>query len=255
MPADRAKDRGRPQNLADLRAESARLDEQLGNALRRSGDWRQNCVDFQAGWKPASNAAVASSTMLPPEPEHCPAAVVPSAGQTGHPRPSGPVRLRRRAKGGGGRESRHQSPGWPAGRTRGKSGGRSSPLGGSSDDGNPPLANGPIRDKRLFLHPETGTAIKVGGQTRPDGKLLVSIAVDKAEDKGVVHYATLGYLQPQADGSCHLRVAEPSEWALRNLGRLVGQDSHTALRKRHGGPWRNAPTPAGAKNGAAVPSC
>jgi hypothetical protein len=236
----RAKIEAARKNLADLQAESARLDEQLGNALkekrRLASELRRLQAELEACLKRCRGVV-----------DDAPAGTgaLPGGGCTFPP--VKPATLGPRDQFGYGGEQKAAEVGKAAisllggllGGRGGKSGGRGSPLGGGSDDGNPPLADDPIRDKRLFTHPETGTAIKVGGQTRPDGKLLVSIAVDKAEDKGVVHYATLERLQPQADGSCHLQVAEPSEWQHYE----IWEDWWAKIRIRryesvNGGPWR-----------------
>ncbi|MCC6658997.1 MAG: hypothetical protein IT512_12505 [Rhodocyclaceae bacterium] len=125
---------------------------------------------------------------------------------------------------------------------RGGGGGRSGggPFqGGPSGADKPRLADDPIRDKQTFTDAQTGTAIKVGGQYRPDGKLLVSVDVDKAEDKGVVHQATMERLQPQPDGGCKTQVAEPVEW----LHYEIWEDWWAKIRIQRyesvdGGPWR-----------------
>lgn len=111
--------------------------------------------------------------------------------------------------------------------------------GGASGVDKPQLADDPIRDKQSFSDAQTGTAIKVGGQYRPDGKLLVSVDVDKAEDKGVVHQAALERLVPQPDGSCRTQVAEPIEW----LHYEIWEDWWAKIRIQRfesvdGGPWR-----------------
>ena len=116
-----------------------------------------------------------------------------------------------------------------------RSSGPVSPPGGDK----PRLADDPIRDKQTFTDAQTGTAIRVGGQYRPDGKLLVSVDVDKAEDKGVVHQATMERLQPQPDGSCRAQVAEPVEW----LHFEIWEDWWAKIRIQRyesvdGGPWR-----------------
>ena len=84
--------------------------------------------------------------------------------------------------------------------------------GGSPGGGKPRLADDPIRDKQTFTDAQTGTAIQVGAHYRQDGKLLVSINVDKAEDKGVVHQAAMERLQYLPSGDCAIQVAEPVEW-------------------------------------------
>lgn len=121
---------------------------------------------------------------------------------------------------------------------RGGGGRASGPFSGPGGD-KPPLADDPIRDKQTFTDALTGTAIKVGGQYRPDGKLLVSVDVDKAEDKGVVHHAALERLVPQPDGSCKTQVAEPIEW----LHYEIWEDWWAKIRIQRyesvdGGPWR-----------------
>jgi hypothetical protein len=121
---------------------------------------------------------------------------------------------------------------------RGGGGRASGPFSGPGGD-KPPLADDPIRDKQTFTDAQTGTAIKVGGQYRPDGKLLVSVDVDKAEDKGVVHHAALERLVPQPDGSCKTQVAEPIEW----LHYEIWEDWWAKIRIQRyesvdGGPWR-----------------
>lgn len=118
-------------------------------------------------------------------------------------------------------------------------GGGSPFQGGPSGGDKPQLADDPIRDKQTFTDAQTGTAIKVGGQYRPDGKLLVSVDVDKAEDKGVVHQATMERLVPQPDGSCKTQVAEPVEW----LHYEIWEDWWAKIRIQRyesvdGGPWR-----------------
>jgi len=120
----------------------------------------------------------------------------------------------------------------------GRSGG--GPLqGGSPGADKPRLADDPIRDKQAFVHQQTGTAIKVGGQYRSDGRLLVSVDVDKAEDKGVVHQATMERLVLQPDGSCKTQVAEPVEWQHYE----IWEDWWAKIRIQRyesvdGGPWR-----------------
>lgn len=121
----------------------------------------------------------------------------------------------------------------------GRSGGGGPFQGGPSGGDKPRLADDPIRDKQSFTDAQTGTAIKVGGQYRPDGKLLVSVDVDKAEDKGVVHHAALERLVPQPDGSCRTQVAEPIEW----LHYEIWEDWWAKIRIQRyesvdGGPWR-----------------
>lgn len=121
---------------------------------------------------------------------------------------------------------------------RGGGGGGGSPFGGAGGD-KPSLADDPIRAKQTFADPGGAAAIKVGAQYRPDGKLLVSIDVDKAEDKGVVHQASLERLKPRADGGCDLQVAEPVEW----LHYEIWEDWWAKIRIQRyesvdGGPWR-----------------
>lgn len=121
----------------------------------------------------------------------------------------------------------------------GRGGGGGPFQGGPSGGDRPRLADDPIRDKQTFTDPQTGTAIKVGGQYRPDGKLLVSVDVDKAEDKGVVHQATMERLAPQPDGSCRTQVAEPVEWQHYE----IWEDWWAKIRIQRyesvdGGPWR-----------------
>ncbi|GAB1413940.1 MAG: hypothetical protein AMXMBFR31_07330 [Candidatus Desulfobacillus denitrificans] len=125
------------------------------------------------------------------------------------------------------------------GRGGGGGGGGGPFQGGPSGGDKPRLADDPIRDKQTFTDSATGTAIKVGGQYRPDGRLLVSVDVDKAEDKGVVHHATLERLVPQPDGSCKTQVAEPTEW----LHYEIWEDWWAKIRIQRyesvdGGPWR-----------------
>lgn len=125
------------------------------------------------------------------------------------------------------------------GRGGGGGGGGGPFQGGPSGGDKPRLADDPIRDKQTFTDAATGTAIKVGGQYRPDGRLLVSVDVDKAEDKGVVHHATLERLVPQPDGSCKTQVAEPTEW----LHYEIWEDWWAKIRIQRyesvdGGPWR-----------------
>jgi len=117
----------------------------------------------------------------------------------------------------------------------GRSSGPVSPPGGDK----PRLADDPIRDKQTFADPQTGTAIQVGAQYRPDGKLLVSVGVDKAEDKGVVHQATMERLQYLPSGGCATQVAEPVEW----LHYEIWEDWWAKIRIQRyesvdGGPWR-----------------
>jgi hypothetical protein len=81
--------------------------------------------------------------------------------------------------------------------------------------------------------------IKVGGQYRPDGKLVVSVDVDSAKDKGVVHQAAMERMQPLADGSCGRQIAEPVEW----LHYSIWEDWWAKIRIQRyesvdGGPWR-----------------
>ncbi|MBL8450685.1 MAG: hypothetical protein JNM32_12305 [Dechloromonas sp.] len=223
--------------LADLRAEGARLDEQLGNALkeqrRLSAELRRLRAELEACLKRCRGGGKdgGGTGALP-------------GGGCSFP-PAKPAILGPRDQFGYGGEQKAAEVGKAAlgllgGLLGGRGGGRGGgPLGGGSDDGKPPLADDPVRDKRLFTDADTGTAIKVGGLTRPDGKLLVSIDVNKAEDKGVVHYATLERLEPQADGSCRLRVAEPVEWQHYE----IWEDWWAKIRIRryesvNGGPWR-----------------
>lgn len=130
--------------------------------------------------------------------------------------------------------------GFLGGRGGGGGGGGGSPFQGGSPGGDKPrLADDPIRDKQTFTDAQTGTAIKVGGQYRPDGRLLVSVDVDQAEDKGVVHQATMERLVPQPDGSCKTQVAEPVEW----LHYEIWEDWWAKIRIQRyesvdGGPWR-----------------
>lgn len=110
---------------------------------------------------------------------------------------------------------------------------------GPSGGDKPRLADDPIKDKQAFTDTGTGTVIKVGGQYRPDGKLLVSVDVDKAEDKGVVHQAAMERLQAQPDGTCKPQVAEPIEW----LHYEIWEDWWAKIRIQRyesvdGGPWR-----------------
>ncbi|MCE9642042.1 MAG: hypothetical protein K8S22_18125, partial [Betaproteobacteria bacterium] len=79
-------------------------------------------------------------------------------------------------------------------------GGSALPSGGG--DNKPKLATDPVRNKQTFTEPTTGTVIQVGSQYRPDGKLLVSIGVDKAADKGIIHQAALERVQYLPDGEC-----------------------------------------------------
>ncbi len=119
-------------------------------------------------------------------------------------------------------------------------GGGGSPFSGGSSGGDKPrLADDPIRDKQTFTDAQTGTAIKVGGQYRPDGKLLVSVDVNKAEDKGVVHQAAMERLQYLPSGGCATQVAEPIEW----LHYEIWEDWWAKIRIQryesvNGGPWR-----------------
>ena len=130
--------------------------------------------------------------------------------------------------------------GFLGGRGGGGGGGGGSPFQGGSPGGDKPrLADDLIRDKQTFTDAQTGTAIKVGGQYRPDGRLLVSVDVDQAEDKGVVHQATMERLVPQPDGSCKTQVAEPVEW----LHYEIWEDWWAKIRIQRyesvdGGPWR-----------------
>lgn len=110
---------------------------------------------------------------------------------------------------------------------------------GPSGGDKPRLADDPIKDKQAFTDTGTGTVIKVGGQYRPDGKLLVSVDVDKAEDKGVVHQAAMERLQAQPDGTCKPQAAEPIEW----LHYEIWEDWWAKIRIQRyesvdGGPWR-----------------
>jgi len=103
----------------------------------------------------------------------------------------------------------------------------------------PRLAHDPVRDKQAFTDAATGTVIKVGGQYRPDGKLVVSVDVDSAKDKGVVHQAAMERMQPLADGSCGRQIAEPVEW----LHYAIWEDWWAKIRIQRyesvdGGPWR-----------------
>jgi hypothetical protein len=122
----------------------------------------------------------------------------------------------------------------------GGGGGGSSPFPGASPGGDKPaLADDPIKDKQTFADAPTGTAIKVGGQYRPDGKLLVSVDVDKAEDKGVVHQAVMERLQYLPSGGCAVQQAEPGEW----LHYEIWEDWWAKIRIQRyesvdGGPWR-----------------
>ena len=115
-----------------------------------------------------------------------------------------------------------------------------SPFQGASPGADKPrLADDPIRDKQTFTDAQTGTAIKIGGQYRPDGKLLVSVDVDKAEDKGVVHQAAMERLQYLPSGGCATQVAEPIEW----LHYEIWEDWWAKIRIQRyesvdGGPWR-----------------
>jgi len=116
---------------------------------------------------------------------------------------------------------------------------------GGSAGASPPAAAGPrlvddpVADKQTFTDARTGTAIKVGGQYRPDGKLVVSVDVDSADDKGVVHQAAMERLQRMPDGSCRRQVAEPVEW----LHYAIWEDWWAKIRIQRyesvdGGPWR-----------------
>ncbi|MBI4988367.1 MAG: hypothetical protein HZC23_06035 [Rhodocyclales bacterium] len=128
--------------------------------------------------------------------------------------------------------------GFLGGRGGGGGGGGSGPVSPPGGD-KPRLADDPIRDKQTFTDAQTGTAIKVGAQYRPDGRLLVSVDVDKAEDKGVVHQAVMERLQPQPDGGCKTQGAEPIEW----LHYEIWEDWWAKIRIQRyesvdGGPWR-----------------
>lgn len=101
------------------------------------------------------------------------------------------------------------------------------------------LASDPVRGKQSFTDAKTGTAIQVGSQYRPDGKLLVSVNVDRAGDKGVVHQVALERLVPLADGSCAPQGMLPSGW----LHYDVWEDWWSKIRIQKyesvdGGPWR-----------------
>ncbi len=113
-----------------------------------------------------------------------------------------------------------------------------SPLPAGGGD-KPRLATDPVRDKQTFTDPQTGTSIKVGSQYRPDGKLLVSINVDKAEDKGVVHQAALERVQYLPSGECGAQAIVPVEWVHYD----IWEDWWAKIRIRtyvstDGGPWR-----------------
>ena len=130
--------------------------------------------------------------------------------------------------------------GFLGGRGGGGGGGGGSPFqSGPSGGDKPRLADDPIRDKQTFTDAQTGTAIQVGAQYRPDGKLLVSVGVDKAEDKGVVHQATMERLQYLPSGGCSTQVAEPVDW----LHYEIWEDWWAKIRIQRyesvdGGPWR-----------------
>lgn len=116
-------------------------------------------------------------------------------------------------------------------------GGSALPSGGS--DNKPRLATDPVRDKQTFTEPMTGTVIQVGSQYRPDGKLLVSIGVDKAADKGIIHQAALERAQYLPDGECGRQAIEPVEWVPYS----IWEDWWAKIRIRtyvsvDGGPWR-----------------
>ena len=113
------------------------------------------------------------------------------------------------------------------------------PIGPSGGDGKPSLIDDPVRDKQTFTDPQTGTVIKVGSSYRPDGKLLVSVNVDTAEDKGVVHQATMERVQYLPSGKCGAQAIEPVEW----LHYEIWEDWWAKIRIRKyesvgGGPWR-----------------
>lgn len=129
--------------------------------------------------------------------------------------------------------------GFLGGRGGGGGGGGSPFQGGPSGGDKPRLADDPIRDRQTFTDAQTGTAIQVGAQYRPDGKLLVSVGVDKAEDKGVVHQAVMERLQYLPSGGCATQVAEPVEW----LHYEIWEDWWAKIRIQRyesvdGGPWR-----------------
>ncbi len=103
----------------------------------------------------------------------------------------------------------------------------------------PQLASDPVRNKQTFTDAKTGTAISVGSQYRPDGKLLVSVNVDRASDKGVVHQVALERLLPLADGGCAPQGMLPAAW----LHYEVWEDWWAKIRVQKyesvdGGPWR-----------------
>ena len=103
----------------------------------------------------------------------------------------------------------------------------------------PKLATDPVRNKQTFTEPMTGTVIQVGSQFRPDGKLLVSIGVDKAADKGIIHQAALERVQYLPDGECGKQAIEPVEW----VPYTIWEDWWAKIRIRtyvsvDGGPWR-----------------
>ena len=129
--------------------------------------------------------------------------------------------------------------GFLGGRGGGGGGGGSPFQGGPSGGDKPRLADDPIRDRQTFTDAQSGTAIQVGAQYRPDGKLLVSVGVDKAEDKGVVHQAAMERLQYLPSGGCAVQVAEPIEW----LHYEIWEDWWAKIRIQRyesvdGGPWR-----------------
>jgi phage shock protein A len=118
------------------------------------------------------------------------------------------------------------------------------PMGGGSalppsGPDKPKLATDPVRDKQKFTEPTTGTVIQVGSQYRPDGKLLVSIGIDNAADKGVVHQAALERVQYLPSGECGKQAIEPVEWVHYS----IWEDWWAKIRIRtyvsvDGGPWR-----------------
>jgi hypothetical protein len=106
-------------------------------------------------------------------------------------------------------------------------------------DSRPQLASDPVRSKQAFTDAKTGTAISVGSHYRPDGKLLVSVNVDRANDKGVVHQVALERLEPLSDGSCAPQGMLPAAW----LHFEVWEDWWAKIRVQKyesvdGGPWR-----------------
>lgn len=108
-----------------------------------------------------------------------------------------------------------------------------------SGGGAPPLVDDPIKDKQSFVDEQSGTEIQVGARYRPDGKLLVSVDVDEAEDKGVVHQATLERLEYSPSGACAIKAADPVEW----LHYEIWEDWWAKIRITRyesvdGGPWR-----------------